>query len=115
MIISEEEVRYLNPRLKGIPPQEIIAWALGRANRPVVTTNFRPYAASLLHGVSCESDSIPVIWCDTGYNTAQTYRHALEVTDLLGLNLKVYVNMLIIKKNGLKNKKKSLNLGFLVV
>ena len=45
----------------------------------------------MLHGVSCESDSIPVIWCDTGYNTAQTYRHALEVTDLLGLNLKVYV------------------------
>jgi len=91
MNISEAEVRYLNPRLKGIPPQEIIAWALGRANRPIVTTNFRPYAASLLHAVACESDSIPVIWCDTGYNTPQTYRHAQELTNLLDLNLRVYV------------------------
>lgn len=91
MVLTESEIKYLNPKLKGIPPQEIISWALGRSNRPVITTNFRPYAATLLHAVRMESESIPVIWCDTGYNTPQTYRHALEVTELLGLNLKVYV------------------------
>lgn len=91
MNISEAEIRYLNPKLQGIPPQEIISWALSRANRPIISTNFRPYAASLLHAVSCESQSIPVIWCDTGYNTPQTYRHAAELTEMLRLNLQVYV------------------------
>ena len=35
--------------------------------------------------------SIPVIWCDTGYNTPQTYKHAEELIARLGLNVKLYV------------------------
>ena len=33
---------------------------------------------------------MPVIWCDTGYNTAPTYKHATKVIDQLKLNVKLY-------------------------
>ena len=58
---------------------------------PVVTTNFRPYEVAILHAVADVSPDIPVIWCDTGYNTPQTYRHAEELIARLGLNIKLYV------------------------
>ncbi len=32
-----------------------------------------------------------VIWCDTGYNTPHTYKHANELIDNLGLNVHLYV------------------------
>ena len=32
-----------------------------------------------------------VIWCDTGYNTAATYRHAEKVIKELSLNVKLFV------------------------
>ncbi|HAC65803.1 MAG TPA: phosphoadenosine phosphosulfate reductase, partial [Cyanothece sp. UBA12306] len=33
---------------------------------------------------------IPVIWVDTGYLPAETYRFAEELTERLHLNLKIY-------------------------
>jgi phosphoadenosine phosphosulfate reductase len=56
----------------------------------VVTTNFRPYEAAILHAVSDIDPVMKVIWCDTGYNTPQTYRHAKQVIDQLKLNVKLY-------------------------
>ena len=32
-----------------------------------------------------------VIWCDTGYNTIETYKHAEELIKKLGLNVQLYV------------------------
>jgi phosphoadenosine phosphosulfate reductase len=81
----------LNAQLKGIPPEEIISWAVSKANRPVVTTNFRPYEVAILHAVTDVKQDIPVIWCDTGYNTPNTYQHAEDLISSLGLNLKLYV------------------------
>lgn len=80
-----------NAQLKGIPPQEIIAWAIQHGTKPVVTTNFRPYEVAILHAVTDVDPNIPVIWCDTGYNTPQTYRHAEELISRLGLNIELYV------------------------
>ncbi len=37
------------------------------------------------------ASSIPVIWCDTGYNTPFTYRHAEDLIERLGLNVHLYV------------------------
>ena len=31
------------------------------------------------------------VWCDTGYNTPNTYKHAEELTEKLQLNIKLYV------------------------
>ncbi len=87
---TEEELKVLNRQLKGVSPSEIIKFAIQDIKRPVVTTNFRPYEAAILHAcVQIESD-IKVIWCDTGYNTHQTYKHANEVIDILNLDVKLY-------------------------
>ena len=84
------DVEKLNEELKGKSPKEIIAWAVEYGNAPVVTTNFRPYEAAILHACTDVKNDMPVIWCDTGYNTAPTYKHATKVIDQLKLNVKLY-------------------------
>ncbi|MEC3965491.1 phosphoadenosine phosphosulfate reductase family protein [Flagellimonas halotolerans] len=91
MALTQEEIHNLNRQFKGIPPEEIISWAIGHGEKSVVTTNFRPYEVAILHAVTEVDKSIPVIWCDTGYNTPQTYKHAEELISRLGLNIKLYV------------------------
>lgn len=88
--LSENELKELNAQFREASPAEIIQWAVSKAVRPVVTTNFRPYEAAILHAVSRGEPAIKVIWCDTGYNTPQTYRHAVKVIDHLQLNVKLY-------------------------
>ena len=51
-----------NAELAGLDAEAIIAWALARATNPVVTTNFRPHSAALLHMVSRACPDIPVVW-----------------------------------------------------
>lgn len=81
----------INKQLKSKSPSEIVTWALEFSEKPVVTTNFRPYEAAILHAVSKEKADIKVIWCDTGYNTPNTYKHAEEVIKRLKLNIQLYV------------------------
>ena len=81
----------INKELEGKTPQEIVEWAISIAKSPVVTTNFRPYEAAILKITSATKKDIKVIWCDTGYNTPNTYKHAEEVIKILDLNIKLYV------------------------
>ena len=62
MKFSQEHIAHLNHQFKGIPPEEIISWAVERARRPVLTTNFRPYEVAILHAVAGIAPTIPVIW-----------------------------------------------------
>ncbi|WP_282162590.1 phosphoadenosine phosphosulfate reductase family protein [Ulvibacterium marinum] len=91
MAFTQQQIKNLNVQFKGIPPEEIISWAVKNAERPVVTTNFRPYEVAILNAVSEVKDNIPVIWCDTGYNTPNTYKHAEELIDRLNLHIDLYV------------------------
>ena len=91
MAYTEEQIEKLNAQFKGIPPGEIISWAIKSADKAIVTTNFRPYEAAILHAVVDVKKDIPVVWCDTGYNTPNTYRHAEELIEKLGLNIDLYV------------------------
>lgn len=91
MKISLEELSRLNEKYRELPPENVISEALNLGERPVLTTNFRPYEVAILHAVNTLAPGIPVIWCDTGYNTADTYRHARELIDKLSLNIKLYV------------------------
>ncbi len=91
MAFTQEEIRKLNVQFKGIPPEEIISWAIEYGLKAVVTTNFRPYEVAILYAVSQVRNSIPVIWCDTGYNTSNTYKHAEELIERLELNIDLYV------------------------
>ncbi|MFX0557455.1 phosphoadenosine phosphosulfate reductase family protein [Maribacter sp. CXY002] len=91
MAFTEADIKQLNIQFKGIPPEEIISWAVKHGVTPVVTTNFRPYEVAILHAVSQVGKDIPVIWCDTGYNTPNTYKHAEELIERLQLNVKLFV------------------------
>ena len=84
-------IEALNQELKGKSPLEIVEWAIGYAKKPIVTTNFRPYEAAILHVVSQVKNDINVVWCDTGYNTPKTYKHAEAVISQLNLNIDLYV------------------------
>lgn len=91
MDFTEDYIKKLNIQFKGIPPEEIISWAIKHGKNPVVTTNFRPYEVAILNAVTQVRQNIPVVWCDTGYNTPQTYAHAEELTTTLHLNISLYV------------------------
>ncbi|AXT58036.1 phosphoadenylylsulfate reductase [Aquimarina sp. AD1] len=91
MKFTEKEIQNLNNALKDKTPLEITQWAVLNAKTPVVTTNFRPYEAAILNVSSIALSDIPVIWCDSGYNTPNTYKHAEEVINLLKLNVQLYV------------------------
>jgi len=80
----------LNKELKDQAPHEIIQWAVDLSERRIVTTSFGTYSGVLLKSVTQIDQTIPVIWCDTGYNNSETYKHAEHLTEKLGLNLKVY-------------------------
>lgn len=81
----------INAELKEKHPSEIIRWALSMAEKPVVTTNFSPYEATILHAVAQQKQDIPVIWCDSGYNTKATYQHAERTIQQLNLNIDLFV------------------------
>ncbi len=91
MSIATLNLQEINNQLKNKSPKEIIEWALTVAEKPVVTTNFRPYEGAILHAVTKVKDNLDVVWCDTGYNTPQTYKHAEELIGTLNLNVHLYV------------------------
>ena len=91
MAFTQEQIENLNIQFKGIPPGEIISWAIKNSQNAVITTNFRPYEVAILNAVVDVKRDIPVIWCDTGYNTANTYKHAEDLIKKLGLNIDLYV------------------------
>ncbi|MDG1038255.1 MAG: phosphoadenosine phosphosulfate reductase family protein [Polaribacter sp.] len=80
----------INRDLQGKSPLEIINWAASLAKSPVITTNFRPYEVAILKAVTDVQKDIKVIWCDTGYNTVQTYKHAEDIIKKLNLNIHLY-------------------------
>ncbi|MGB5172881.1 phosphoadenosine phosphosulfate reductase family protein [Eudoraea sp.] len=91
MSLTKLDIDHLNHHFKGIPPEEIISWAVDYGSRSIVTTNFRPYEVAILNAVREVKSDIPVIWCDTGYNTPHTYKHAQDLIDRLNLNIKLFV------------------------
>ena len=91
MKLKNLDLDSINSQLQGEAPEKIVAWALSIAQHPVITTNFRPYESAILHLVTSLHGNIKVIWCDTGYNTPQTYRHAEYLINHLKLNVQLYV------------------------
>ena len=89
--MSKINIEQLNKDLRDKSPEEIIAWAINYAKNPVVTTNFRPYEVAILNACVKVKKNLKVIWCDTGYNTPQTYKHANELIERLNLNVQLYV------------------------
>jgi phosphoadenosine phosphosulfate reductase len=84
-----EQLASWNKELRTRSPLEITRWAVTQAGgRAIVSTNFRPYEAVILHLCTQAQPDIPVLWVDHGYNRPATYRHAEQLRSLLKLNIK---------------------------
>lgn len=93
--MTPDQIAAANAELRAKTPLEITRWAIAQApGRALVSTNFRPYEAAILHlAVQAQSD-IPVLWVDHGYNRPATYKHAEALRSRLKLNLKPYLPLL---------------------
>ena len=91
-MMSPDEISEWNSKRRGKTPLEITRWAIDRADgRAIVSTNFRPYEAVVLHLATRVQPDIPVLWVDHGYNRPATYRHAEQLRKLLGLDIHAFV------------------------
>jgi phosphoadenosine phosphosulfate reductase len=90
--MTTDQIAKTNADLRHKSPLEIVRWAIAHASgRAVVSTNFRPYEAVVLHLAAQAFADIPVLWVDHGYNRPATYKHAEQLKNLLKLNLKAYL------------------------
>lgn len=90
--MTDSQIEEANRLLRDKPAQEIVRWAIANAGgRAIVSTNFRPYEAVVLHLTTQALPEIPILWVDHGYNRPATYRHAEQLRARLNLNLKAYL------------------------
>ena len=90
--MTSAELARLNAELKEKSPLEIVRWAIAQEpGRTLVSTNFRPYEAVVLHLATQAQADIPVLWVDHGYNRPATYKHAEQLRAHLKLNLKPFL------------------------
>jgi phosphoadenosine phosphosulfate reductase len=90
--MTPDQISKVNTGLRSKSPLEIVRWAIVQANgRAIVSTNFRPYEAVILHLCTQVQPDVPVLWVDHGYNRPATYKHAGQLKKLLKLNLKTFV------------------------
>ena len=86
-----KDISNFNNKLREKSPSEIIKWVLEKSKNPILTTNFRPYEAAIIHLCTKVMPDIKVVWCDSGYNTKATYIYADKIISNLNLNIKLYV------------------------
>ena len=90
--MTADQIARANADLRNQAPLAIIRWAIAQADgRAIVSTNFRPYEAVVLHLCVQAQPDIPVLWVDHGYNRPATYRHAEALKKQLKLNLKPFL------------------------
>jgi phosphoadenosine phosphosulfate reductase len=90
--MTTDQIAKANAELRNKSALEIVRWAIAQAQgRAVVSTNYRPYEAVILHLVTQVQPDIPVLWADHGYNRPATYLHAEQLKRQLKLNLKAFV------------------------
>lgn len=90
--MTTDQILKANTELRSKSPLEIVRWAVAQGNgSAIVSTNFRPYEAVVLHLCVQAQPEIPVLWVDHGYNRPTTYRHAEQLKQMLKLNLKAYL------------------------
>jgi phosphoadenosine phosphosulfate reductase len=93
---SPEFIAQANADLRNQSALDIVKWGLSQAGgRAIVSTNFRPYEAVILHLVTQVQPDIPVLWVDHGYNRPATYKHAEDLKARLKLNIKPYLPKII--------------------
>ena len=84
------DIATVNNQFANSSPQDIIRHALSLPGKVVVTTNFGPLEAVILHMASRVEPDLQVLWIDHGYNTKATYRCAEIIIQQLKLNVDVF-------------------------
>ena len=85
----------INQQLAPLSAAERVRWALEHLpQQPILSSSFGIQAAVMLHLVTQQKPDIPVVLTDTGYLFPETYQFIDQLTDQLGLNLKVYRSQL---------------------
>ena len=87
----EEDVDALNARLKSLEAGERIEFLAEQfSGRILATTSFGLQAAVMLKLLKDHAPGIPIVFIDTGYLFAETYRHAVHLQEELGFEVQVY-------------------------
>ena len=85
------DLKSINEQFGQADAHTLVKWGYETfAEGLVMSTSFGIQAAVMLHLATRVVPNISVIWVDTGYLPAETYRFAEELTERLRLNLKVY-------------------------
>jgi len=85
------DIRATSRQLAPLDARDRIAWALEHLpGQHVVSSSFGVQAALMLHLTNEVAPGIPVVFIDTGYHFAETYRFVDELVQRLSLNLKAY-------------------------
>lgn len=81
----------LNQTFDRAKATELIEWGYQTfGEKLVMSTSFGIQSAVMLQLVTSVAPNIPIIWVDTGYLPAETYRFADALSQRLSLNLQVY-------------------------
>ena len=110
-------LKLTNEKLKNKSPFEIFSWAVSQNVRTILTTNFGPYEAVILHLAHRVRNDMDVIWIDSGYNTRATYVYAEKLIKLLDLKIHVFNPLMSAKRrdtlmNGIPDIKSPLHEEF---
>jgi phosphoadenosine phosphosulfate reductase len=89
--VPDINLSQVNQQLENAEASSLVEWSAETfGDGLVMSTSFGIQAAVMLHLVTKIVPKIPVIWVDTGYLPAETYKFAESLTKRLELNLKVY-------------------------
>jgi phosphoadenosine phosphosulfate reductase len=93
--MTPDQIATANQELRSKSPLEITRWAIAHGGgRAIVSTNFRPYEAAILHVSVQAQPDISVLWVDHGYNRPATYKHAEELRARFKLNLQPFLPLM---------------------
>lgn len=85
------DIATANAAATELDAEGIIRYACEYGPAPaLVSTNFRPGEAVILHLLTRVQPDIPVLWVDHGYNTSETYRCAEQLIERLQLNVQLF-------------------------
>ncbi len=90
-IHTATDVEKVNASFERMTAPERISWLYKEfGSRLVLSSSFGLQAAVMLDLVRKNAPEMPVIWLDTGYLFAETYRYAEQLIETLGVDIKVY-------------------------
>lgn len=85
------DLAHVNQQLENMEASSLVEWSDDTfVDGLVMSTSFGIQSAVMLHLVTQIIPTIPIIWVDTGYLPAETYKFAETLTERLKLNLQIY-------------------------